>query len=148
MTREARIKLVEEPVRVQINGFPAARARGQAGGRGTLAFLDLTWIVHGNRIFQIVGASSPADFPAFEGAFEATAMSFRRLGKDRHKVTESRLRLVNARSREKLPALVERSNGTWSPEESAVANAWEVDKPLSRGQLVKMPIAERFRPSQ
>ena len=84
--------------------------------------LDLTWIAHGGNIFQIVGASKPPEFAAFQPTFETTAMSFRRLGADRDKVTESRLRLVKARGREKLPALVERERGTWSPEESAVAN--------------------------
>jgi predicted Zn-dependent protease len=147
VARAAGVRLRDDPTLVEINGLAGARARGRAGrGRNQLG-IDLTWIAHEGRIFQIVGAAKPGDFARFQAAFERTGRSFGRLSESaREELTESRLRLVRARAGETLPELVERSGSTWSPQQTAVANAHPPDAAFSDTPLIKVPIAERFRP--
>ena len=146
IAKDNKIKLDRAPERLRINGIPAARARGSTGRGGNRVQLDLTWIAHRGLVYQIVGATRPAHFTTYQASFEGTAKSFHRLGeKDRKKVTESRLRVAQARSGENLTLLVERKQGTWSPEMTAIANALQAEEPLQAAQLVKVPRAEPFK---
>jgi predicted Zn-dependent protease len=138
---ETRLRFSEEPARVSIGGLKAVRALGQYQGKS----LDLTWIAHGGRIYQITGMSPASDFDAYRQAFLSTAQSFRPLTEaERASIRDTRLRLIRAANGESMKHLLDRAQGTWTPEEAAVANALAVENALRGGELVKVPIPEPY----
>ncbi|MDH5306306.1 MAG: hypothetical protein OEW02_03910, partial [Myxococcales bacterium] len=77
--------------------------------------------------------------------FIDVALSLRTLSADeRAEILEDRLRIVRAEAGETLPQLIERGAARWSAEQVAVANAIGLEARLEAGQLVKLPIAQRY----
>ena len=63
--------------------------------------------------------------------------------RERHSITDLRLRIVEARRRESLRSLSRRTGNAWSIAETAVANGLSEDVRLGLGQPVK--IVEQVR---
>ena len=91
---------------------------------------------------------SPAsEFSRHRDTFRDVAQSYRPLrAADRAKILEDRLRVRQGRNGDSLEAFVERTGGTWSPEETAIANGLGDDARLDGGQLLKVPISQRYTP--
>ena len=129
--------------RTQINGLRAARVVTEKQGSS----FDLTWIAHGEHVYRIASVSPTPEFPRHKDAFRSAAQSFRPLrASDRAKIQEDRLRVRQSRAGESLEAFLERTRGTWSPEEAAIANGLGDDARLEGGQLLKVPISQRYTP--
>jgi predicted Zn-dependent protease len=108
---------------------------------------DLTWIAHGERVYRIASVSPASEFARHRDTFLSVAGSFRPLrAEDRARIREDRLRLRPGRKGESLEAFLERTGGTWSPEQTAIANGLVDDVRLGRGQLLKVPISQRYTP--
>ena len=58
----------------------------------------------------------------------------------------ARLRAVRARKGERLDALVARTGSVWNAQQTAVANGVEEHTALRGGQLLKVPVLERYVP--
>jgi predicted Zn-dependent protease len=128
--------------RLTINGLPAAHIQLNADGKVTL---DLTWIAHAGRIYQVVGLAPRQRFGQMQPAFTATAGSFRPLiAAERADVKETRIRLVKAHAAETIDALVTRTRSAWKKEEVAVANGLALGDRLKDGQLIKVAITEPY----
>jgi predicted Zn-dependent protease len=89
--------------------------------------------------------SAASDFDAYRQAFLSTAQSFRPLTEaERASIRDTRLRLIRAAKGETIKQILDRAQGTWTPEEVAIANAFGVEGALQGGQLVKVPIPEPY----
>jgi predicted Zn-dependent protease len=136
-------RALEELERVEINGLRAARVVAEKQGSS----FDLTWIAHGGRVYRIASVSPTSEFAQHRDAFHDVARSFRPLrAADRDRIREDRLRVRPGRRGESLEAFLERTKGTWSPEQTAIANGLGVDARLGSGQLLKLPISQRYTP--
>jgi predicted Zn-dependent protease len=135
--------LLAELERLEINGLRAARVVTEGGDFG----FDLTWIAHGEHVYRIASVSPGSEFARHRDSFLGVAESFRPLrAEDRARIREERLRVRSARKGESLAAFVERTGGTRSPEETAIANGLDADARLGHGQLLKVPISQRYTP--
>jgi predicted Zn-dependent protease len=135
-------RILEQVEKVEVNGLRAVRVVGEKRGSG----FDLTWIAHGDHVYRIAGVTPASDFSQHRGEFAAVASSFRPLrGDDRARIRESRLRIRSGRAGESLAAFLQRTGGGWSPAEAAIANGLEEEDRLGRGQLLKVPIAQRYK---
>jgi predicted Zn-dependent protease len=144
LDKAARSPVSSRTQRTTINGLPAAHTRLEAEGR---VGLDITWIAHGGVIFQVVGLAPRPRFASAQPAFTETVASFRPLTTvERAGVTEKRLRLVKARRGETIDALARRTRSAWSNEEIAVANGLSVGTALAEGQVIKVAVAEPYKP--
>ncbi len=140
------IDLLEESESTRINGLPAIRNKIVLDSTEGTMGLDMTWIAHRGRVFQITGVCSPKDFSAFQETFFETANTFQALSyAERANIKVARLSVVKARETETLGALIEQTGGLWSSAETAVANGIEEDEELSEGQLIKVPIEKPYR---
>jgi len=129
--------------RTEINGLRAARVVTAKWD----SIFDLTWIAHGARVYRIASVSPASEFGRHRDTFLGVARSFRPLrAEDRARIREDRLRVRPGRKGESLAAFLERTNGTWSPEEAAIANGLGDDVRLDGGQLLKVPISQRYTP--
>ena len=129
--------------RIEINGLPAARVVTEKQGSS----FDLTWIAHGKRVYRIASVSPASEFARHRDTFLGVARSFRPLhAEDRKRIREDRLRLRPGRKGESLEAFLERTGGTWTPEQTAIANGLGDDARLDGGQLLKVPISQRYTP--
>jgi predicted Zn-dependent protease len=127
--------------RTLINGLPAARVVTEKQGSS----FDLTWIAHGERVYRIASVSPASEFARHRNTFLGVAESFRPLrAEDRARIREDRLRVRPSRQGESLETFLERTNGTWSPEETAIANGLGDDVRLDGGQLLKVPISQGY----
>ena len=133
------------PKAIQLGSREAVRAYGRSGD----ATLDVSWIAHGAYVFQITGICQSREYDAFQTPFIDVALSLRALSADeRAEILEDRLRIVRAEAGETLPQLIERGAARWSAEQVAVANAIGLEARLEAGQLVKLPIAQRYAKSE
>jgi predicted Zn-dependent protease len=133
---------IGEPRPIEINGMMASRVVGTQGGRGIV----LTWILRGEQMFQITAVGPEKRFERERATFEAVAGSFAKLtSADRDRVHETRIRIFTANAGESLAQLVARAKGEGELDFIAVVNGIEVDTPLRAGQLLKIPVSERYR---
>jgi predicted Zn-dependent protease len=133
---------------LRIGDLPAVRVRGKSRtDQGVLA-LELTWVALDRHLYRFAAASPPGKSATHEPAFQSTVTSFRRLSAaERGGFREHRLRLVNARGGETIGALLTRAGASgWSPAMTSVANGLAEGVRLTQGQVVKVPIAEPYRP--
>ena len=136
-------RLLGELELIEINGLRAARVVTEKRGTG----FDLTWIAHGGHVYRIASVSPTSEFSQHRDIFRDVAQSFRPLrSTDRARIRASRLRVRPGREGESLVAFLQRTRGTWSPAEVAIANGFQGDARLGRGQLLKVPISERYTP--
>ena len=140
------IDLLEESESTRINGLPAIRNKIALDSAGGTMGLDMTWIAHQGRVYQITGVTSLKDFSTFQETFFETANTFRPLSyADRANIQVARLSVVKAREAETLETLIEQTGSVWSSAETAVANGIEEHEALLEGQLIKVPIEKPYR---
>jgi predicted Zn-dependent protease len=129
------------PKGTRLGRAAGARAVGHGGG----ASVDVSWIAHDGFIYQITGVCRSEDYDAYQTPFIDVALSLRALsGEERAGITEKRLRIVEAQAGEMLSALVARTQGRWSAERTAAANALDAGAALGGGQRIKLPVAQSY----
>ncbi len=130
---------------VMIGALTAARTRAQAPTDAGDIGVEFVWIAHHGHVYQLVGLTPVQRSGAFQPVFDGVAQSFRALrASERAAIRETRVRIIAARQGERLAALVARVQGSWSPEMTAVANALSAGESLTRGQLLKVAVAEPY----
>ena len=145
LQHDTKAPIVQYTETTSIGKLRAARARVQASGDRGQVIVDLTWIAHAHRIYQLAGLASVERAPAYQPVFDTVAKSFRPLEPaERARIREDRLRIVEARNGEMLDSIVTRSDSVWSPDMTAIANGLEVNSPLVAGQLLKVAVAEAY----
>ncbi len=133
---------VEEMGPIKIGGLDAWRAVGRATG---VQFM-LTWIAYDSAIYRITGVSPTSRYDA---AFLNTARSFRPLTPEqRDAIEELRLRVAIAREGETLGDLSRRTGNRWNVQQTAIMNDLFANQTLDEGQLVKVALAEPYRPKR
>ncbi len=138
--------LLEDAESTRIHGLPAIRNRVAADSSEGTVGLDMTWIAHRGRVYQIMGLSPIKRFKAYQDTFEETAKSFGPLSNaDRAGLKESRLRILPARRGESLKAMIGRTGGVWTPVETAVSNGLREGIRLREGQLIKLAVQQPYR---
>jgi predicted Zn-dependent protease len=136
------IRLLHEPEPLRIAGLRAVRSAGQRRGKK----LDFTWIAHAGRVYQITGVSPASEFDRHRPTFSRIARSFQPLtATQRALIEDTRLRVIRARRGETMEQVLARTEGAWSAEEAAVANAVDVADLLGEGQLLKVPLRQPYR---
>jgi predicted Zn-dependent protease len=148
LEKSAKTDLSSRAESFRIGDLPAVRVRGKSRtDQGVLA-IELTWVVLDRHIYRIAAAAPPSKSATHEPAFRSTVMSFRRLtAAERGGFRETRLRLLNARGGETIAALLARAGASgWSPAMASVANGLTDGARLANGQIVKVAIAEPYRP--
>jgi predicted Zn-dependent protease len=132
---------------VMIGGLRAARAAVEAKTEDGPVVLDLTWIAHQGRVYQVTGIAQRADYLKFETLFAGVAQSFRPLqAKEREGIHVVRLRIVPAHDGESPEQIASRTGSEWDGKAVAVANGLEATTRLQKGQLIKVAIREPYRP--
>ena len=140
------IDLLKESESTHINGLPAIRNKIALDSAAGTMGLDMTWIAHQGRVYQLTGVTSLNDFSAFQEAFFEAANTFRPLSSaDRANIQVARLSVIEAREAETLEAFIEQTGSVWSSAETAVANGIEEHQALSKGQLIKVPIETPYQ---
>ena len=116
------------------------------GSQGDM-LLDITWLSHRGMVFRIVCASAASKAATYRPSCLGIARSFRPLtAAEREGISVARLRAVRARKGERLDALVARTGSVWNAQQTAVANGVEEHTALRGGQLLKVPVLERYVP--
>jgi predicted Zn-dependent protease len=129
-----------------IGGHPAVRSFVELETPETRLGLDLTWVAHRGLVYQIMGLSPLDRFERYREIFIDTARSFSPLSSlDHVEVKEARLRIVPARRGEDLKALLNRVEGVWGVERTAVMNGLTVGVRLEEGQRIKVPILQPYK---
>jgi predicted Zn-dependent protease len=136
-----------EPGPAIVGRLPAAHAMAHMHGSQGDMLLDITWLIHRGMVFRIICASATSKAAAFRPSCLGIARSFRPLtAAERDGISVARLRAVRARKGERLDALVARTKSVWNVQQTAVANGVEEHAPLRGGQLLKVPVSERYVP--
>ena len=145
LEKQLKVRLLENATSSRIGDLPAvSNALVVRTSEGTMG-VNLTWIAYRGLVYQITGVSPIAQFDDYQKVFLVTARSFRPLSTaERAEIQEMRLRGVRAREGETLEQLIERSDGAWTPAETAVANAIGQDARFQGGQLIKVPIRQPY----
>ena len=132
-----------------INGFSAVTAVAKAESQGQELVILVTWIAKDDLVYQVLGATTAAQWEAYRPTFERTARSFRTPSQNELRaVHEDRLRLVAARKGETLAGLAERSGSAWPAAKISVANAIDTAARLAGGESIKVSKKERYRAGQ
>jgi predicted Zn-dependent protease len=99
------------------------------------------WFTLNNTTYQVIGASYESDY----GLLKKSAQSLRVITDDQKKSIEIPvLRFIEAHEDETIEALNERSGNTWDVQLTSVMNNIPTDKPLKKGQLVKITRKEKY----
>ena len=99
------------------------------------------WFTLNNITFQVIGASYESDY----GLLKKSAQSLRVITNDEKESIEIPvLRFIAANEGETIEAFNERSGNTWDMQLTAVMNNIPIDKPLKKGQLVKIARKEKY----
>ncbi len=131
--------------RVVLAGKPGVRATGRTATPRGSAGVVLTWMLRGKTLYRLTGMALE---PGFEPTILNVARSFRPLTRELAlSVTETRLRIVEARPGESLRELTARTDNTWDLQRTAVMNDLFVDRTLESGQLVKVAVSQAYRPA-
>lgn len=149
LARKAAVDMGGDPARsvraMSLNGLPTARLEGAVRTERGPVYLHLTWIAYRAQVYEVTGMSGTSRADAYRPTFEAVAASFQPLSAtERAGITETRLRARPARAGEGIAAFVARTGSTWSPAETAIANALESGATLAGGQAVKVSLAQPF----
>ena len=104
--------------------------------------LCLLWIAYEDVIYRFVGIGPES----YRNIMQDTAFSFRPMTKkEKASITETRLRIVPARSGETLTALSKRTGNQWDGKTTAVMNGLKETQRLKKGQLVKVAIKQPYK---
>jgi predicted Zn-dependent protease len=138
---------IEDTQSVMIGSYPAFRVRGRFPGLQGHLRAVFTWLIRDDSIYRFTGAAPNTSFHAYQGTLLNVPRSFRPLRtSEREKIRETRLRIAVAREGESLLELSERTDNRWDIQYTAVVNDLFPDDALEVGQLVKIAIAEDYRP--
>jgi predicted Zn-dependent protease len=130
--------------RLEIEERPAAQLELTRGGDAA----QLTWLALGGRVYRVVGICPVAELGARHALFVDATRELRELTPaDRRRIEAARLRVLAPRSGERLDALAERAQSTWTAAEIAVANDLDAAGPIPAGARVKLPVREAWRSS-
>jgi predicted Zn-dependent protease len=141
LEKASKAPLMSKTQTTTINGLPAAKT--QVGD--SRITVDLTWIAHGGKIYQLAGIAETRVFQDVRPAFESVASSFRPLSvEERTRIREKRLRLVKAQAGETVEALTNRSGSAWKANQVVVANGLKGPEALQEGQLIKIAVEEPY----
>jgi predicted Zn-dependent protease len=141
-TQGLQVKTME---RVKLAGGPAVRVTGRTLRIGG-SHVVLTWITQGGSVYRLTGVSSGPG-SGDEALFLNVARSFRSLPRElRAEVSETHLRIADARAGESLGDLSRRTGNAWDVQRTAVMNEIFSNELLESGQRVKIAIRERYRP--
>jgi predicted Zn-dependent protease len=137
---------IERTEKIKLAGRDALRAYGRAGSAMGGVDVWVTFLTHGDQTFRITGVAR-GEKDRNETLFMQVARSFRSLPPDLIKgVKENRLRIVEAKPGESLADLSTRTGNQWPINHTAVMNHVFATDPLEGGQLVKVAIAQPYRP--
>ncbi|MBP1685091.1 MAG: uncharacterized protein H6Q33_1234 [Deltaproteobacteria bacterium] len=135
--------IVEEVVPFRAGSLRAAQTHLQAESPDGPLSVNLVWIAHGGRVFQLTGETPLSHRKSARATFDAVARSFRPLtAAQRRDVPENRLRLITAQQGESLVSLVVRAKSAWMLDMVAVANARPSITWLTQGDLIKVPLPQ------
>jgi predicted Zn-dependent protease len=136
---------VEKMERVKIAGGPALRVTGRTQRFGG-GHVVLTWIAQRRSVYRLTGVSSGPG-SRNQALFLNVARSFRSLSRELlAEVSETRLRIVDARAGESLGDLSRRTGNAWDVQRTAVMNEIFSNELLESGQRIKIAIREPYRP--
>ena len=138
---------IEDTQSLVIGPYPAFRVLGRFPGfQGSLRVV-FTWLTRDDSIYRFTGAAPSTSFNAYKGTLLNVPRSFRPLRtSEREKIRELRLRIAVAREGESLLDLSERTDNRWDIQYTAVVNDLFPNHVLELGQLVKIAVAEDYRP--
>jgi predicted Zn-dependent protease len=132
---------------VKLASSAAFRVDGQLSGMNVQVRAQLTWLERRGSIYRFTAVAPAAVFPRYTGSFLNVPRSLRDLEEhERAKIRENRLRIAVAREGENLAQLSERTANRWDIQQTAVMNGLFADRVLESGQLVKIAVAENYRP--
>jgi predicted Zn-dependent protease len=104
-----------------------------------LAFL---WVAYRKIAYRFIGLAPER----YRENLRAAAWSFRPItAKEKSSIKERRLRVVTARESESLARLSQRTGNVWPIEATAVVNGIDKEKPLKKGQLIKIAVSQPFK---
>jgi predicted Zn-dependent protease len=137
---------VVEHGRRSVGRLPGYHAVAVATTQEGQVAADLTWVAHRGDIYRFSGLT-PVNLHSENGPLFARAVqSFRPLDPtERASINQITLGVARARMGETLQQLSRRTGNTWSPEETAVANAVEADSRTRAGQRLKIAVAVPYR---
>jgi predicted Zn-dependent protease len=144
--RQMRSKARVEPVstrRASIGEFPAYFVTYLDRSGRASAYLHFGWVTMAGKAYQLIGLAPVAHRETLRNA----VLTLRPLTDvERRGVTGKRLRIVAARSGERLEELGARSGNVWSPAYTALINGLDPEKALDQDRLVKIAHEESSRP--
>ena len=145
-SRRLQTDLVTNAITGHVNGLAAAKNRVQVDDeRAGVQLVELTWIAHGGRIFQVMAVAPVERFEAEEEVMTKSAHSFRPLAdEERANIAVLKLRVVEARGGESIAELSERVQTPLTPQTVAVMNRKSIDARLEQGEPLKVGIRERY----
>jgi predicted Zn-dependent protease len=104
-----------------------------------LAFL---WVAYRKIAYRFIGLAPER----YRENLRAAAWSFRPItAKEKSSIKERRLRVVTARESESLARLSQRTGNVWPIEATAVVNGIDKEKPLKKGQLIKIAVSQPYK---
>ena len=104
--------------------------------------LCLLWIAYSDAIYRFVGIGPER----YRNILQDAAFSFRPMTKkEKASITETRLRIVPARSGETLAALSKRTGNQWDDRTTSVMNGLKENQRLKKGQLVKIAVRQPYK---
>jgi predicted Zn-dependent protease len=140
-------KLLEQTTTTTINSLPAARTRVSTDVGDGHVGIDLTWIAHRERVYQIASLAPIRLVPQYQVAFDSIAGSFRPLENDeRLGIKQTQLRVAAADDGESLADIIARQHSSWKLDMTAIANALSGNERLVHGQLIKLALDEPYMP--
>jgi predicted Zn-dependent protease len=126
---------------LQTHGLTAVRVMAQANTQQGAAAIINYFIEYGGKVYSFLGYSSAANFKAYLPEFQQTAEAFQTVTTPQVlKVAPSRLAIVTAQKngpfRSFLPSQMPPG---LTPLDLAILNQVELDEPIPRGKLLKLP---------
>jgi predicted Zn-dependent protease len=140
---------IEEMQRLVIGPYPGFRVLGRFPRFQGQVRVVMTWLCRDDSVYRFTGAAPSTSFDTYKGTLWNVPRSFRPLRpEEREKIREMRLRIAVAREGESLSDLSKRTANRWDIQYTAVVNDLFTDHALDSGQLVKIAIAEDYRPER
>ena len=131
-----------------VGSLKAARTHARAPGDSGEMDIEIAWIAYAGHIYQIAGVTPLQRGAAFRAVFDDVMRSFRPLRREeRARIHETHLRIATARQSETVTGLVTRTKSSWDAEMLAVANGLAIGDALTKGELLKIAIAEPYASS-
>jgi predicted Zn-dependent protease len=106
--------------------------------------MHFLWVAHRGLIYQMIALAPES----LRDTLRAVAFSFGPLTpREKASIKETRLRVVEARERESLLQLSERTGNVWNVALTALVNGIDIQEPLERGQLIKVALEQQYEGS-